>query len=167
MIEIEEFLTSQECDYFIQQISTKDTTTNFTDSGKFKNDKYKDFKLATTLFNKIPINLKNKHNLKRPNNLIMTAMYTPNDSFGLHLDTGLYYNINTKEKTTHTMLIYLNDNFVGGETQFYDEFGNETEIVYPKKGKCLIFDINLWHKANKIYSGNKYWIGIEIISNFI
>ena len=34
-----------------------------------------------------------------------------------------------------------------------------------EKGMALIFDINLWHKANKVINGNKYWIGREIIAS--
>ena len=96
----------------------------------------------------------------------MTGKFTKNDKFGLHTDTGLFYDKDKKEKSLYTLLIYLNDGFEGGETVFYDNNFEETYRVKPEKGKALLFHIDLWHKASEILEGEKYWIGCEIISNF-
>jgi prolyl 4-hydroxylase len=159
-------LSTDECEYFKNTIDNKKIVNNFTNSGVFKNDKFVDLELATKLFNTIPKDIISKYKILRPNNLIMTGMYTTNQAFGIHTDTGLYYNKETKESSNFTYLIYLNDDFEGGETQFYDEYLIPTQTIYPETGKGLLFDISLNHKGSSILSGNKYWIGIELISKF-
>ena len=58
-----------------------------------------------------------------------------------------------KEMTRYTLLIYLNSNYEGGETN----------TIKPETGKALIFDIDLWHSELPVINGEKYWIGCEII----
>jgi prolyl 4-hydroxylase len=99
----------------------------------------------------------------RPNSLVMTAKYVDGNNFNLHTDTGLYYNRKQQLKSNYTLLIYLNDEFEGGQTSFYTpEFKHYLDIT-PKRGSCAVFDINWWHKGNPVSNGKKYWIGCEII----
>jgi hypothetical protein len=67
------------------------------------------------------------------------------------------------EETRWALLIYLNDDFIGGHTVFYNDKWSVIKTITPKKGMAILFDIDIWHKANKIEEGNKYWIGMEII----
>ncbi len=156
------FLTNEECQKYINEINNKKNKICFTNTGKFENDKYIDRELSNYFYQKIKsiINVETY----RANDLIMTGKYSPDNEFGIHTDTGLYYNKNKNEKSRYTLLIYLNDNFENGETVFYDDYLKEKEIITPEKGMALVFDIDLWHKANKIINGNKYWIGCEIIA---
>lgn len=158
------FLTKVECENYIKQIDEKKNKICFTNTGRFENDKYQDQNLAYYFYNKLPI--KKQYNLLRPNNLIMTGKYNFDQNFDLHTDTGLYFDKNKKEKSKYTLLIYLNDNYKGGETEFYDEDFEKIAEIVPKIGMALLFDIDLWHKGNKLINGTKYWIGCEIISNF-
>jgi hypothetical protein len=49
-------------------------------------------------------------------------------------------------------VIYLNDNFDGGETYFSD-----SKIIKPKKGSCLTFSNSKYkHSVNKINNGIRY-----------
>jgi hypothetical protein len=49
-------------------------------------------------------------------------------------------------------IIYLNDNFEGGETYFSD-----SKIIKPKKGSCLTFSNSKYrHSVNKINTGTRY-----------
>jgi prolyl 4-hydroxylase len=158
------FLTESECNTFIYEINNKKNKVCFTNSGVFENDKYIDNELAQYFFYKI----KKLTDLPilRANDLIMTGKYIPGNSFNLHTDTGLYYNRKDKEKSRYTLLIYLNDNYTGGETEFYTDEFKKVLTITPQKGKALLFDIDLWHKGNTVIEGNKYWIGCEIIGNF-
>lgn len=157
MEEVPDFLTPEECDAFIKLVDQpRDHVQNFTDVGTFENRKWVDQELADRFVSRLGSPC-------RANKLIMSGKYRPGDSFCLHTDTGLYYNSDTGEKTRWTLLVYLNDDFEGGETVFYDESFRETRRVIPKKGKALVFDIDLWHKGNEVRSGVKYWIGCEII----
>lgn len=91
------FLSADECRFYREQIQNETNCVAFTDSGKFKNNKYKDLKLATQFYEKV-LTYGIQDNILRPNELIMTGMYLPGNSFGMHTDTGLYYNEKTKEK---------------------------------------------------------------------
>jgi Rps23 Pro-64 3,4-dihydroxylase Tpa1-like proline 4-hydroxylase len=51
-----------------------------------------------------------------------------------------------------TVIIYLNDNFVGGETSILDK----DLKISPKKGNVLIFNSAYLHKAHKVTEGIKF-----------
>jgi len=52
---------------------------------------------------------------------------------------------------TYTSIIYLNDDFVGGETKV------ENQIIKPKKGKLILFDgSKLNHEVLEIKEGVRY-----------
>lgn len=165
---IENFLDLDECTKFIDLINNPVANySHFTDSGKFDNRKWNDEGLAEVFWNKLSAaNLKTQTPLLRPNKLIMTGRYVPGDSFSLHTDTGLYYNAKTHEESTHTLLIYLNDDFEGGETIFYNDNFKEIRRIKPQRGMALLFDIRLWHCGMIVSAGEKYWIGCEIIGKF-
>ena len=50
---------------------------------------------------------------------MITAKYLEETEFGLHTDTGIYYNKEENLQGKYTLLVYLNDNYEGGETIFY------------------------------------------------
>ncbi len=156
------FITDKECNAFIE-LSTNKVASNFTDSGKFTNKKWVDYELTNLFFCRLK-ELTNDSRYIKPNNLIMSGSYKPGDSFGLHTDTGLFYSKDTNTKSKWTLLIYLNNNFEGGETVFYDtDTWKEHCRIKPEKGKALLFDIDLWHRGMEITDGMKHWIGCEII----
>jgi len=168
---IENFLSPRECVDFKDRIANKQQTANFTNAGKFKNDKYVDDILAQKFYQKIRVvlgeELSNSLKMVRANRLIMTGMYKPGQHFNLHTDTGLYYNRKDNQASKFTLLIYLNDNYEGGETAFFnDDFENLFDVK-PKMGKALLFNIDMWHKGNEVLSGEKYWVGCEIICDYI
>lgn len=159
---LDNFLTESECNKYIQLINNNENVIPFTNSGKFINNKWHNNTLSSLFYQKLQTYNIND-NILRPNSIIMTGKYVKGNSFSLHTDTGLYFNKLTNEKTQWTLLVYLNDDFEGGETVFYDDNWNETKTIIPKKGTAILFDIQLWHKANTILNGEKYWIGCEII----
>lgn len=98
--------------------------------------------------------------------LVMTGKYNIGEKFGMHTDTGLYYNQYRKACSRWTCLIYLNSDFEGGCTQFYSDEFKPTVMVEPKPGRILIFDIDLWHQGLPISGdpgSHKYWVGCEFI----
>ena len=92
---------------------------------------------------------------------IMYAMIEPNQSFPIHTDTGADYSNEAESK--FTVLVYLNDDFVGGRTQFYDDVFCKTRCVVPQPGVVVAFDINLFHAGMMVTQGTKYWIGTELV----
>ncbi len=166
---INNFLSNEECDTFIELIESKiigGVYNQFSNCAMNFNHKYVDDKLSTYFFNRFMQINKNHMDVICPNNIIMMAKYQVGEMFDIHTDTGLYYNKNMCLKTRYTLLIYLNDDFNGGETIFFTDHFSVLKTIIPKRGACLIFDIDLWHKGNKIINGTKYWIGCELIAPF-
>lgn len=163
---IDNFLSNDECEDFINFIKEKEKDK---DCRKF-NDNFDNFnsrsvneEICNKFYNRfIKIVDLSEFNITGVNNIVTCAKYTEGQEFGLHTDTGLYFNKAKALKTTYTVLIYLNDDYKGGNTVFYTDV--ITRIV-PKKGSLLIFDISLIHAGEKVLSGTKYWIGCEFIGN--
>ena len=54
--------------------------------------------------------------------------------------------------TVFTSILYLNDDFEGGFTEFADG-----TTVAPKKGRIVFYDgIHYWHKVTPITEGTRY-----------
>lgn len=158
--EFSSFLTPAECTAFADLVERKQAP-NFTDSGRFTNKKWTDAALAASFYERLGGRVPGA---LRANTLIMGATFQPGDSFSIHTDTGLYYDRTRGEKSRWTVLIYLNDDFEGGETVFYDEATWAIKRrVRPEAGKALVFDIDLWHSGSPVVAGVKRWIGCELI----
>lgn len=165
---IPDFLNEDEINTFLN-MTFPDESFSFNNSGKFKNGKWMDTSISTMFYDKLIQIIKEDRG--RPfigaNDVIMMGEYKKDDIFGLHTDTGLYYNRKENKKSCWTLLIYLNDDFIGGTTSFYNDQFELTTTIIPKKGTALLFDIDLWHKGDQLYEGYKKWIGCEIIGNII
>lgn len=73
-------------------------------------------------------------------------------------------------KSYLTFLLYLNDNFEGGETRFYmptDVGGMMARGVVPKQGSVLVFPqgntSSLIHEGSAVTSGTKYVIRTDVL----
>ena len=80
------------------------------------------------------------------------AKYAVGDRFDWHSDntattTKLY------GQRQITSITYLNDNYIGGETEFY-----KGPLIKPEKGKTLIFPANICfrHRGKEVIEGCKY-----------
>ncbi len=76
--------------------------------------------------------------------------YEVGDSFDKHIDAADYISA----KRWIAFLVYLNDDFKGGETRFY----NPNRTIKPKRGSVLIFP-PLWthpHAGLPVKKGKKY-----------
>lgn len=101
----------------------------------------------------------------------------PSIGFKPHRDATFIENENVR--SIMSIIIYLNDDFSGGDTVFYDTLGvrNKEDLVEdemrngyverfrykPKKGSVLIFNHNMIHEGEKILTGIKYVIRSDII----
>lgn len=58
-----------------------------------------------------------------------------------------------------TVLLYLNDDFTGGETVFYpdtDDINTDNVVFKPTKGSLVMFEHRTWHASTPVRSGTKY-----------
>jgi len=83
--------------------------------------------------------------------------YQDGQQFKQHLDGSFVRNENEISKVT--MLLYLNEDFVGGATRFV----LENEMVYPKTGKLLLFRHNILHSGMPCSNGIKYVLRTDVI----
>jgi prolyl 4-hydroxylase len=68
------------------------------------------------------------------------------------------YKRNETEKSFFTFLIYLNDDFEGGETEFQDLF-----TIKPKTGDLLVFYHPYKHEGKLLVSGYKYALRSDVM----
>ena len=83
--------------------------------------------------------------------------YDPGQYFAPHTD-GSFRRENGEESRL-TLLVYLNDDFEGGETAFADY------IVTPKRGMALAFRHELLHEGRVVDSGVKYVLRSDVMFN--
>ena len=89
------------------------------------------------------------------NELFRFYKYEPGQQFKRHRDQSFIRN--EIEASYFTLMIYLNEEFEGGETTF-----NEL-IIKPKTGSCLIFLHDLEHEGAQLTSGTKYVLRTDIM----
>lgn len=82
--------------------------------------------------------------------------YSPGQRFKMHRDGS--YERNENECSFYTFLIYLNDDFEGGATEFQDIC-----TISPKQGSLLIFHHPLRHEGKILISGNKYALRSDVM----
>lgn len=86
---------------------------------------------------------------------LIYRFYDENDYYNWHIDSSKDGNF------VLSIIIYLNDDFDGGETLFL----NDKVKVKPKKGSVLVFpcDMRTIHKGTKVTSGTKkiIWTCLE------
>ncbi len=91
---IENFLSDEECLKYINNINTSINTEKqiyFSNSAGSVNHKYKNLDLANFFYERANKMTNCNNDFIKPNDIIMWAKYYPGTEFGLHTDTGLYY----------------------------------------------------------------------------
>lgn len=166
---IENLLTNEECEHYIEL--TKDKVfeeakiniigQQMMNKGVRNNHRLMilDNKLAKNLYQKTVEFLPQAHedyNILDFNEMFRIYTYSSGQRFRMHKD-GSYIR-NENEKSFYTFLIYLNDDFEGGETGFENLF-----TVTPKKGSALIFYHPLIHEGKTVIYGLKYVLRTDVM----
>lgn len=81
--------------------------------------------------------------------------YGPNEYFKWHKDGS--FAKSPDEASLLTFMIYLNDGFEGGDTEF------RTEFVQPQAGMALVFPHRAVHQGSAIVSGTKYVLRTDVM----
>lgn len=87
--------------------------------------------------------------IEKPN-ILEFYSYEKGDFLTAHSDKPTKFD--SHQNSNYTAIIYLNDDFVGGETYFSDK----NEIIYPKAGNLLLFQHQLRHEGKVVELGTKY-----------
>ena len=84
--------------------------------------------------------------------------YRSGQQFHPHMDH--WYRPNDRQVTLHSVIVYFNDNFEGGETQFQEQI---EQVVVPKPGLAAIFQHKIRHEGRKVLRGTKYAMRTDVI----
>jgi hypothetical protein len=90
------------------------------------------------------------------------ARYTEGGLFPLHQDGKRH---DGHHSSYLTLNVFLNGEFEGGETDFLND-DKETVLfsATPAAGRGALFDQEIWHRGNKVTSGNKYLLRTYILA---
>ncbi len=83
--------------------------------------------------------------------------YQSGQHFGLHQDQS-YARIDGA-RSLLTLMVYLNDEFEGGETDFPDQ----DRVIEPAIGLALWFQHSLLHAGRRVESGSKYVLRSDVL----
>lgn len=165
---IDNFLNAEECDNYIQlseekgfeqaKVNTEKGSKIIEDVRNNERVLFTDFALAKILWERLepyaPEKIGNSIAIGL-NELFRFYKYEPGQQFKKHQDQS--YIRNEVEASYYTFLIYLNDDFTGGDTTFNDV------VISPKKGSALIFYHPLEHAGTEVTQGTKYILRTDIM----
>ena len=83
--------------------------------------------------------------------------YRPGQAFKPHFDGS--YRPSASLESELTLLLYLNDDFTGGETAFLDLDAS----VRPERGSVLLFAHRVLHEGAEVTSGTKYVLRSDVM----
>lgn len=84
--------------------------------------------------------------------------YRPGQRFSPHMDH--WFRPNDAQVTLHTVLVYFNHDFEGGETRFMEQI---EETVRPRAGRVAIFQHKIRHEGCEVLRGTKYAMRTDAI----
>jgi hypothetical protein len=140
---IEDFFTLEECQYWI-------------DFGEKKGYKLAKINMG---FRQQVVNTGIRNNKRGiaigVNERFRFYRYTVGQEFKPHRDGSFIRNI--KEWSAYTLIIYLNENIIGGETDFFDF------KLQPKQGNALLFKHEIRHAGLPVTEGVKYVLRTDVM----
>jgi len=87
--------------------------------------------------------------------------YEVGQRFRLHYDGS--FRRNADEESQLTFMVYLNDDFTGGTTDFYYENLSLKVSVKPRQGMALVFAHAQLHEGTPVTSGRKYVLRTDVM----
>lgn len=115
--------------------------------------------LATLLFDRIRPSLPERTGdwaLHGLNERFRIYRYAPGQRFAWHRDGS--FRRSRDEESHYTLMVYLNEGFEGGRTEFSDH-----PAVEPSTGRALVFYHPLMHQGAAVTSGTKYVLRTDVM----
>lgn len=169
---IHDFLSAQECKEFIARgeaagfdaapVTTFEGPRMLTDIRNNSRVIVEDAELAAKIFDRarqfLPAQIRPFWNLSGFNERWRYYRYDSGERFAPHYDGAFRRSDN--ERSQLTFMLYLNDDFTGGETRFYDEPAVD---VRPVRGQALVFVHRKLHEGAAITTGRKYVLRTDVM----
>lgn len=83
--------------------------------------------------------------------------YAPGQRFAPHFDGAFVRDMT--ERSLLTVIVYLNDDFSGGETALLDY----DTVVTPRRGLALLFEHAIYHEGRVVTAGTKYALRTDVM----
>lgn len=160
---VEGVYTEAECEDFIALIerSSPALATNnplYRDQDRVMRD---DPETAAELFRRLRPHLPERMGALRLfglNERLRMYRYRPGQRFEPHMDH--WYRPSENRITLHTVLVYFNGDFEGGETRFREQL---ERTVVPRPGLAAVFQHKLRHEGRPPRGGNKYAMRTDVV----
>ena len=166
---IEDFLSKSECEDFIAKsesmeyedaaIQTKDGPRIYEEVRNNSRIIFDDNELADFIYERakpfLPDPYSDEWKLIGLNERFRYYRYKPGEYFKWHKDG--FYCRSESEVSQLSFLLYLNDGYVGGDTEF------KWEKITPKSGMALVFPHLMMHQGSTIESGTKYVLRTDVM----
>ena len=81
-------------------------------------------------------------------------------------DVGMDTHIDSRPGEEMGVLMYLNDNYVGGELTYVDDNG-DSHSVAPKTGDAVYCPSWYSHGVNKVLEGDRYFFTVSLTSDLV
>jgi predicted 2-oxoglutarate/Fe(II)-dependent dioxygenase YbiX len=172
---VEDFLTRQECldmivksenvGYELAKVNTASGAKVRTDIRNNSRAFYNSEELAQQLWEKLgpllpaPLASMADRTAFGLNELFRFYRYQRGHQFKGHYDES--YVRNEREASALTFMVYLNDNFQGGDTTF------RGLRVQPRQGMALVFLHSLYHEGSEVTQGVKYVLRSDVMYRVI
>jgi predicted 2-oxoglutarate/Fe(II)-dependent dioxygenase YbiX len=126
---------------------------------------FDDYPIVETIWERvkpfIPETIDNVWRTVGLNERIRCYKYDVGQYFAWHYDGS--FRRSEKERSLLTFMIYLNDKFEGGETNFSLKYPYEEASIKPKKGMAAIFEHHLLHEGASVTKGRKYVLRSDVM----
>ena len=160
---VEDVYTESECSNFVNFIECSSPTlaTNnplYRDQDRVIADNPE---IAGDLFRRLRPHLPEQIDGLRPvglNERLRMYRYRAGQRFEPHMDH--WYRPSANQVTLHTVLVYFNDDFEGGETRFQEQL---ERTIIPKRGMAAIFQHKVRHEGCPVRRGKKYAMRSDVI----
>ena len=163
LIELNNIYTQKECENYIDLIESKKPSLA-TNNPLYRNQDriiIDDNDMSQELFSRVQSSLPKKvgeFELKGINERLRFYRYAVGQKFFPHMDH--WYQVDDKQISLYSILVYFNGNFKGGETRFMEQMDS---IIKPEAGKVIIFQHKIRHEGCEVLSGTKYAARTDII----
>jgi len=160
---VDDVYTAAECSEFIDLIERSSPTlaTNnplYRDQDRVIRD---DPEMARELFRRLRPHLPERMgplSLVGLNERLRMYRYRTGQQFQPHMDH--WYRPTERQITLHSVLVYFNDDFEGGETRFMEQI---EQTVVPRRGSVAIFQHKIRHEGCPVRRGTKYALRTDVI----
>lgn len=158
VVTLDGLYSDQEIDAFKKYVEEADVRNRTFTNSPFKNGKVIHDEWSKLMYNRIraqiPDTYMDRHGTEwrfmQSPQYIMYAKMEKDQKFGIHTDTGCEYDSLKNIYSKFTVLTYLNHDFVGGNTRFYDDHLMRRSQLFLKKIKLLSLISTCFIVVNKL-----------------